>query len=207
MKIDGPVSDIDVSLILPLRDQESETASAVRTASQIARFVSLPEGRGELSVEILALDQRSGDNTLSVLSVLHGQIPSLRTLQDVEPGQAIRRATRVARGTVWLVMDRPLDPELGAWGVGQVLRGHRAAIIPGEMLVVDQPLGITVLPRLPGGLVSAQQAVTRHLRGQNLQPVWSPPSRKGPVQKARLFVRGHLGRIGLGWLDRPGVLD
>jgi len=207
LKIGTPVSDIDVSLILPLRDQEAETAATVRAAVEIAQRVILPEGRVSLGSEILALDQRSGDNTLSVLSLLHGQIPSLRTLQDVEPGQAIRRATRVARGAVWLVMDHPLDPELGAWGVGQVLRGHRAAVIPGEMLVVDQPLGVTVLPRLPGGLVSAQQAVTRHLRGQNLQPVWSPPSKKGPVQRARLFVRGQLGRFGLGWLDRPGVLD
>ena len=124
------VSDIDVSLILPLRDQETETAATVRAAARIVERVAPPEGRGPLSAEILALDQRSGDNTLSVLSLLHGQIPSLRTLQDVEPGQAIRRATRVARGAVWLVMDRPLDPDLGAWGVGQVLRGHRAAIIP-----------------------------------------------------------------------------
>jgi hypothetical protein len=219
------VSDIDVSLILVLRDQEAETAAAVRSAARIPERVVLPEGRvvqrvvlpegrvvlpegrDALETEILALDQRSGDNTLSVLSLLHGQIPSLRTLQDVEPGQALRRAARMARGAVWLVMDRPLDPELGAWGVGQVLRGHRAAIIPGEMLVVDEALGITVLPRLPGGLVSAQQAVTRHLRGLSLAPVWSPPSKKGAVQRARLFVRGQLGRFGLGWLDRPGVLD
>ncbi|MCH9685233.1 MAG: hypothetical protein K0V04_27605 [Deltaproteobacteria bacterium] len=201
------MTDIDVSLILPFRDQEAETASAVRTAAMIADRVPLPDDRADLKSEILALDQRSGDNTLSVLSLLHGQVDGLRTLQDVEPGLAIRRATRVARGTVWLFMDRPLDPELGAWGVGQVLSGHRAAIIPGEMLVVDQPLGITVLPRLSGGLVSAQQAVTRHLRGQNLRPVWSPPSKKGAAHRARLFVRGQLGRWGLGRLDRPGILD
>jgi len=201
------VSSIDVSLILPLRDQEAQTASTVRVAREIVQRVPLPEGRPALTSEILALDQRSGDNTLSVLSVLHGQISSLRTFQDVEPGRAIRRATTLARGLVWLVMDHPIDPELGAWGVGQVLRGHRAAVIPGEMLVVDQPLGVTVLPRMTGGLVSAQKAITRHLRGQNLQPVWSPPSKTGAAHRARLFVRGQLGRLGLGWLDRPGSLD
>lgn len=200
------VGDIDVSVILPLRDQESQVAATVKSAIEIAKRVPLPEDRAVFE-EILAMDQRSGDNTLSVLSLLHGKIPSLRTLQDVEPGQAIRRATKVARGMVWLVMDSPLDPELGAWGVSQVIRGHRAAIIPGEMLVVDQPLGVTALPRLGGGLVSAQQAVTRHLRGQNMQPVWCPPSKKGAAHRARLFVRGQLGRFGLGRLDRPGVLD
>ncbi len=200
------MSNIDVSLILPFRDQEMLTASTVRTAQEIAQRTLPPDGRDQLQTEILALDQRSGDNTLSVLSVLHGQIPTLRTLQDVEPGRAIRRATSVARGSVWLVMDRPLDPELGAWGVGQVFRGHRAAIIPGEMLVVDQPLGVTVLPRMVGGLVSAQKAITRHLRGQNIAPVWSPPSNKGAAHRARLFVRGQLGRLGLGRLDRPDLL-
>ncbi len=201
------MNDIDVSLILPLRDQEVQAASTVRAAEDIARRVPLPDGRTALDVEILALDQRSGDNTLSVLSVLHGKIPSLRTLQDVEPGRAIQRATAVARGSVWLLMDRPLDPDLGIWGVSQVLGGHRAATIPGEMLVVDQPLGVTVLPRLVGGLVSAQRAVNRHLRRQNLQPLSSPPSRKGATHRARLFVRGQLGRLGLGRLDRPGILD
>lgn len=204
----GPtVSEIDVTLIIPLRDQETQIAATVRTAASIAQRLPPPTGRGDLEMEILALDQRSGDNTLSVLSLLHSKISGLRTVQDVEPGHAIRRAARLARGSVWLIMDRPLDPELGAWGVGQVLGGHRAAIIPGEMLVVDQPLGITVLPRLSGGLVSAQQAVTRHLRGQNIQPVWSPPTKRGAAHRARLFVRGKLGRLGLGRLDRPGILD
>lgn len=201
------MSPIDVSLILPLHDQEAQTAATVRAALEIVGRVPLADDRAALEAEILALDQRSGDNTLSVLSVLHGKIPSLRTLQDVEPGLAIRRATAVARGAVWVVIDHPLDPDLGAWGVGQVLRGHRAAIIPGEMLVVDQPLGVTVLPRIAGGLVSAQQAITRHLRGQNLQPVWNPPSKRGAAHRARLFVRGQLGRLGLGRLDRPGILD
>ena len=200
------VSDIDVSLILPLHDQEAETAATVRSAASIAQRVPPPPDREGLGTEILALDQRSGDNTLSVLSLLHGKISNLRTVQDVEPGHALRRATRVARGAVWLVMDSPLDPELGAWGVGQVLRGHRAVIIPGEMLVIDQPLGVTVLPRLAGGLVSAQQAVTRHLRGQNVQPLRSPSSKKGAAHRARLFVRGQLGRFGLGRLDRPHIL-
>ncbi|MEX1367535.1 MAG: hypothetical protein AB1Z98_30685 [Nannocystaceae bacterium] len=200
------MSEIDVSLILPLRDQESQTASTVRAAASIAQRIPLPAGFDSLGTEIIALDQRSGDNTLSVLSLLHGKISSLRTVQDVEPGQAIRRAVRLARGRVWLVMDSPLDPELGAWGISQVLGGHRAAIIPGEMLAVDQPLAVTTLPRLSGGLVSAQQAVTRHLRGQNVLPVWSPPSRSGAAHRARLFVRGQLGRLGLGRLDRPGIL-
>jgi hypothetical protein len=137
------------------------------------------------------------------LSLLHGQIPNLRTLQDLDRGTAIRRAAKVARGRVWLVIDREIDPELAAWGVGQVIRGQRAAIVPGEILALDRALGLTVLGDLSGGLVSAQRAVSRYLRGQNTQPAWSPPSDRRAVSRARLFVRGRLAKVGLGWLDRP----
>jgi hypothetical protein len=92
---------------------------------------------------------------------------------------------------------------LAAWGVGQVLRGQRAAIVPGELLALDRALGITVLPGLTGGLMSASRAVARYLRGQNTPPAWSPAPDRGPVSRARLFVRGRLAGVGLSWLDHP----
>lgn len=197
------MQEIDVSVIVPMRDLEKRVAPIVRAASKVEPLVTREDADTPPTFEILALDQRSGDNTLSVLSLLHGQIPNLRTLQDLEPGTAIRRASRVARGRVWLVIDHEIDPELAAWAVGQVFRGQRAAIVPGDILALDRALGLTVLVDLSGGLVSAQRAVSRYLRGQNTQPAWSPPRDHGPVSRARLFVRGRLGGFGLGWLDRP----
>jgi hypothetical protein len=197
------VNSIDVTVIVPMRDLEKRVAPIVRAAAKVESLVTREDDGGTPTFEILALDQRSGDNTLSVLSLLHGQIPNLRTLQDLDPGTAIKRATRVARGRVWLVVDHEIDPELAAWAVGQVFRGQRAAIVPGDILALDRALGLTVLGDLSGGLVSAQRAVSRYLRGQNTQPAWSPPRDHGPVTRARLFVRGRLGGFGLGWLDRP----
>jgi len=201
--IGEPVDDLDVTVIVPIRDQEKRVASIVRAAAKVEPLVVLEDEDRATTLEILALDQRSGDNTLSVLSLLHGQIPNLRTLQDLDRGTAIRRAAQVARGRVWLVLDREVDPQLAAWGVGQVLRGQRAAIVPGEILALDRALGITVLASLSGGLVSAQRAVSRYLRGQNTQPAWSPPSDRGAFSRARLFVRARVAIMGLGWLDRP----
>ncbi|MEM6990233.1 MAG: hypothetical protein AAF721_07045 [Myxococcota bacterium] len=194
-------------MIIPLRDQEKRVASIVRGASDIAdqEIASEPGGEptGPLGLEILALDERSGDNTLAVLSLLHGQLGNLRTLQDLDPGTSIRRAASVARGRVWLILDSTVDPRLAAWGLGQVLRGQRAAIVPGEILAVDRALGATVLQSRRGGLVSAQRAVQHYLRAQNTPPAWSPSSKRGAVDKARLYVRGRLGRLGMAWLDRP----
>lgn len=198
--------DLELSVIVPLRDQEKHVAPIIRGAAKVAQHVRRPgdaDADVPLSFEILALDERSGDNTLSVLSLLHSQIPSLRTLQDLDRGASIRRAARLAKGEVWLVIDHVVDPHLAAWGVGQVLRGQRAAIVPGELLALDRALGVTILPGQSGGLVSASRATARYLRNQNTQPAWSPAPDRGPVSRARLFVRGRLSRVGLGWLDRP----
>jgi glycosyltransferase involved in cell wall biosynthesis len=196
----------DVTVIMPARDVERSVAAMVRCAVKIEDLVERPDdrpGAGPLVFEHIALDERSGDNTLSVLSVLHGQIPNLRTLQDLTPGSSVRRAAAVARGDTWLFIDHPVDPELAAWGVSQVLRGQRAAVVPGEILAVDRHVGGEVLSRLAGGLVSAQNAVVRYLRARDEQPAWSPPPQRSTVARARLLVRGSLGRLGFIRFDRP----
>lgn len=196
----------DVSIILPVRDQENAVAPLVRCGMTIADTVEPPRQdaeRSPLAFELLALDERSGDNTLSILSVLHGQIPNLRTLQDVEIGAALRRAARVARGHTWLIMDRPIDPPLGRWAVEAVMRGKPAAIVPGELLAVERDVGLAALARLRGGLVSAQAAVSRHLKSQGTTPAFSPASDTTPVAKAKRLLRSSLGRVGLGRFDRP----
>lgn len=200
------MSRIDATVIIPLRDQEKRVASIVRSAADVARHVVRPNDDpddGEISMELVALDERSGDNTLAVLSLLHTQLGNLRTLQDLDSGTSIRRGAAAARGRVWMVLDSVVDPRLAGWALTQVLGGQRAAIVPGEILVVDRALGATVLQSRRGGLVSSQRAVQNYLRLQDTPPAWSPSPKRGAVAKARLFVRGRLGRFGMAWLDRP----
>jgi len=192
-----------VSVIVPLRDQEREVATTIRTATQIFEHVTLPQGRvTEITFEILALDERSGDNTLSVLSVLHGRIAELCTVQDVDPGASLHRASKVARGQTWLIQDKPIAPMDGAWALTRVFGGARAAAVPGEVLVVPRPLGQRLLRDFRGGLVSAQNLVGRflHKRGEELVMRDHPQAR---LARARLLLRGGLGRLGLSRFDRP----
>ncbi len=183
----------------------------VRRAAALGRALAedppLPEG-GEASThpfayEILALDQNSTDNTLSVLSILHGQFAELRTVGDLEPATAVMRAARMARGDVWLFLDREVDQELCHWGARQVFRGHRAAIVPGELLAVERGLGQATLGWLRGGLVAGQDAVEKTLAAQGEHPVRSPPPDRGLKERARLLLRGRLSRLGFGAFDRP----
>ncbi|MBX7077814.1 MAG: hypothetical protein K1X88_01425 [Nannocystaceae bacterium] len=196
---------VDVSVLLPLRDAEPMVAPLVRTAELVQEIVMdrhHASGR-PLAFEFLALDERSGDNTASVLSVLHGQQPQLRTIQDLDRGSALRHAARLARGDVWLVLDHPVDPDLAAWAVGQIIVGQRAAIIPGELLALHRSAGVDVLRALDGGLVVAQRVVARYLRRLGETPAFSPAPGVTRLHRALVFLRGHTGRVGLGFLDRP----
>jgi hypothetical protein len=109
----------------------------------------------------------------------------------------------VARGNVWLVLDHAIDPALGGWAVSQILSGQRAAVVPGELLAVDRRVGQAVLRTFSGGLVSAQNAVVRHLRGRGEAPAFSPPPDPSAPGRARLLLRGALGRLGFARFDRP----
>jgi hypothetical protein len=155
-----------------------------------------------LDWELIALDESSRDNTLSVLSILHAKLPQLRTIQGLVPGTAVMRAARIARGRVWLIADAPFDPDHGLWAARQVFCGDRAAIIPGEVLAVHRNLGQAALGWLSGGLVSAQREVERMLESHGQRPAWSPPRDRAIRARAQRFARGRLGRLGFGRLDR-----
>jgi hypothetical protein len=157
---------------------------------------------GALSFELLALDESSRDNTLSVLSILHAKVAELVTITDLEPGAAIMRAARAATGRVWLLADGPFAVEHALWAARQVFCGDRAAVVPGELLAVERNLGQATLGWLRGGLAGAQREVEQMLAAHGQHGAWSPARAWGVRQRARLFVRGRLGQIGLGHLDR-----
>lgn len=217
----------DLTIALCLRDDESRLADMTRAAVEVAETLAREHAAGEwadstrptpseegstaaadsgdlrtLDYELLALDESSRDNTLSVLSILHAKLPRLRSIQGLAPGTAVMRAARTAEGRVWLFVDAPFDPEHGLWAARQVFCGDRAAIVPGEVLAVHRNLGQAALGWLTGGLVSAQHEVENMLGSHGQRPAWSPPRERAFRARARLFVRGRLGRIGLGQFDR-----
>lgn len=179
-----------------MRNREAATAKLVRQGVTLARASG-----SNVRFEILALDETSVDNTLSVLSILHSQVPQLRTFQDLEPGSAIMRAARVAHGRTWLLVDDAVDEGLSTWAVEQVFRGKRAAVVPGTLLCVERGIGQAALSWTKGGLVTAQRQVESTLKARGEQAAFSPPNENGLRKRASIFVRGRLGGLGL---DKPG---
>ncbi|HFE46398.1 MAG TPA: hypothetical protein ENJ18_13035 [Nannocystis exedens] len=186
---------IDLSILLLLHDLGPAVTTMVRDARELGSVLA-----GEAGFEILALDERSGDNTLSFLSILHAQVPELRTLQDLGRNLGISQGARVARGRHWLLIDRPVSTELLRWALLQVRdQGHPAAIVPASVLALTASTGIAALYDLRGGLVSAQRAVERNLRKTGSQrAAWHPAPEHGVARRAlhylqRQLIRGRLG--------------
>ncbi len=219
-----------LTIALCLRDDETRLSDMVRVAVEVGRTLAREHATGEwrdstddsdsdadlrarekgprrvddgdLSFELIALDESSRDNTLSVLSILHGKIPELMTISGLAPGTAIMRAARTATGRVWLVVDGPFAVEHASWAARQVFCGDRAALVPGEVLAVERNLGQAALGWLNGGLASAQREVETMLAAHGQRGAWSPARAWGVRDRVRLFVRGRLGKFGLGHLDR-----
>jgi hypothetical protein len=206
-----------LTIALCLRGDEARLADMVKTAVEVADALASEHAAGEwrdatrereeasieaLGFELLALDESSRDNTPSVLSILHGKLPQLRSIQDLAPGTAVRAAARSALGRVWLLVDAPFDSQHALWATRQVFCGDQAALVPGEVLAVRRNLGQAALGWHAGGLVGAQREVERLLAGHGQQPAWSPPRERALRSTAKLFARGQLGRLGLGRFDR-----
>ncbi len=185
---------IDLSILLLLHDLGPVITGMVRDAREIGGALA-----GDRDFEILALDERSGDNTLSYLSILHAQVPQLRTLQDLRRGTGISQGAKVARGRRWLILDRPVNPELLRWALLQLReQGHPAAIIPGEVLAVTASTGTATLYDARGGLASAQRAVERNLHRSGAgKAAWRPAPDHGVARRALLYVRRRLGGLNL----------
>jgi hypothetical protein len=199
-----------LTIALCLRDDEARLPDMAKAAVEVAqtlarehaaaqwRDATSEQATPELDFELLALDESSRDNTLSVLSILHAKLPQLRTVQDLPPGTAVLRAARSALGRVWLIVDAPFDPQHGLWATRQVFCGDMAALVPGEVLAVRRNLGQSALGWHTGGLVGAQREVERLLARQGQVPAWSPPRERALRSSAKLFARAQLGRLGLG---------
>lgn len=193
---------MDLSIVLSLHDAEPYLARLVK--GLVSMTASLARERGEpLEFEILALDERSRDNTLAILSLLSGRVDELQAFQDIPQGTAIMRASRLASGQTWLILDHDVDLELARWATSEVMRGHRAATVSGELLALEGELAEANLAWIRGGLVAAQREIKRALAQRGERMLRHPNPRRRALDRIHRRARAQLARLGLARFDRP----
>ena len=184
--------NVDCSLILACRDQEAALPDMVRSMLVVAQSIAHPgQEAGAASFEILALDERSRDNSLSVLAMLQTQIAQLAIYDAVRPGEAIKSGVARARGRILVIADRRVRISHGRWAAETVLGAHHAALVPEEVLAVRRDLAERSLLNLRGGLVGAQRAVTAEMLAEGQRPAYAPANAEGIKDRTRRWLRGR----------------
>jgi glycosyltransferase involved in cell wall biosynthesis len=193
---------MDLSIVLSLHDAEPYLARLVKGLVSMTESLA-SEQEGALEFEVLAMDERSRDNTLAILSLLSGRIDELQAFQDIPQGTAIMRASRLASGKTWLVLDHDVDLDLARWATSEVMRGHRAASVSGQLLALEGELAEANLAWIRGGLVAAQREIKRALAQRDERMLRHPNPRRRTLDRLHRRARAQLARFGLARFDRP----
>jgi hypothetical protein len=104
----------DVSVILPFGDDEEAVGIAVRRTAEYLRAL-------DLTFEILAIDEDSGDNSHAVLALLRADVPELRVTHASGRGRGVDVGAARAQGTL-LIVTTPDVASASLDGVGDACR-------------------------------------------------------------------------------------
>ena len=148
--------DCELSLVIPFTDDEERVGAMSRRAAAHLSALGVRH-------EILAVDEDSGDNSVTLLGLL--RVPSLQVLPST-PGHGFAAGARVARGRVlWLWDPEQAHAPLGAlaWARRRVDdAGCDVAVVPGRFLVCRRTAAWRAVERAHG----RGQAYERRLLAQ-----------------------------------------
>jgi len=156
---------VDVSIVLPFADHEDTIGSA---CSRLARHLL----ELELSFEILAVDEASGDNSHAVLGLLRRSLPPLRIVAGARPGRGFAIGSACARGRVlWLVEPRSALRSLAPFGRAhaRVARGELdLAVVRGRFAVVKRSRALGLVDGVHGSSGAFERRLVRRAQSRRL---------------------------------------
>jgi hypothetical protein len=135
-----------LSVIVAVRDAEDSIAGDVRALAMHLRQLGI-------SFEILASRDGSFDTSLTLLRLLHGELPELKILGSARPGQAFRRAVVHALGESVLLWESdrgtPVQHDVLGWALGRLDRSA-AVVVRGCFVLAHRLRTLPVLLSVAG---------------------------------------------------------
>ena len=186
---------VGLSVLFLVQNAEAQLAEMCRQAEVLAAQYAKYRPENCAQLEILVFDHDSTDNSLAALQLLARRRSNLRIFAHTAPGSAIKRGARCARGMIWLFADSALHLEDAQWALQQVLDGHPAAFVDGELMVLPRGRGIDALSWHDGGLWSAQLQVESQLRRRHLHAARRNAGRRGLRGRIQLAFQGRWSRV------------
>jgi hypothetical protein len=166
----------EISVVLAVRNDEERVGHQIRSVARHLREL----GR---SFEILTVNDASSDNSISIATLLAGEIPELRILPRNVAGRAFLRGTAEARGAVVVLMEARRVASLAplGWALSRIAAGREAVILRSRYIVARRLLALPVIVRASGPGLLFEHVFERRAQELGVDVVGSRPKRPMPL--------------------------
>jgi Glycosyl transferase family 2 len=171
-----PDQQPEISIVVAVRNDEDQVGHQIR---MVARHL----GQLGRSFEILAINDGSTDNSMSVATLIAAQIPELRVLARNVAGRAFLRGASEARGAVVVLLEagRAVSFAPLGWALSRLAAGREAVILRGRYIVARRLLTLPVIVRASGPGLLFEHVFERRAQEIGIDVVGSRPKQVMPL--------------------------
>lgn len=137
--------DPAISVVIAVGSDEDKVGHQIRGVAAHLRGL-------DVSFEILAVNDGSSDNSLSIAALLAATVPELRVFPRNVAGRAFLRGTSEARGAVVVLLDASRTVSFAplGWALSRLKAGREAVILRGRYIVARRLMALPIIVRASG---------------------------------------------------------
>jgi len=180
------ISAPEISVVLAVNDDEERIGHQIKAIARHLRSL-------ERTFEIVAVNNGSRDNSLSILELLAARLPELRVVRAEAGGRAFLRGAEQAAGTLLVLMEANRRAALApiGWALSRLAAGRDAVILRDRYVVARLRPSLPVLARASGPGLLFESVFERRAEALGLDVVGSRAVQKG----ATAFLLGPVLRF------------
>jgi hypothetical protein len=165
----------EISVVLAIRNDEETVGHQVKAI--VAHLRGLRR-----TFEVVAVNDGSRDNSLSILSLLAPQVPELRVVSSNAAGRAFLRGAADARGSVLLLLEASKAVSLAplGWALSRLEAGREAVILRGRYIVARRLLALPIIVRASSPGIFFEHVFERRAQELGIDVVGTRPRNPAP---------------------------
>ncbi len=166
----------EISVVVAVGNHEDSVGHFIRSVAAHLRRLAR-------AFEIVAVNDGSSDNSLSIAAILGQSMPELRVLARDAGGRPFLRGASEARGAILVLVEtgKPISLAPLGWALSRLAAGRDAVVLRGRYVVARRLAALPVIVRAsrPGLLFEA--VFERRAQELGIDVVGSRPRRPTPL--------------------------
>ena len=160
----------EISVVVTVRDDEDRIGHQIRSiASHLRALVR--------TFEVVAVNDGSRDNSLSILELIAANHSWLRIARHNVAGRAFLRGAGEARGNTLILLEGGKAVSLAplGWALSRLAAGREAVILRGRYIVARRLLALPIIVRATGPSLLFERVFERRAQDLGIDVVGSRP--------------------------------